>query len=304
MTNVVEISNLKKIYKNTSVLKNINMTIKAGDIYGFLGENGAGKSTVFKILLGLVQEYDGKIIRFEHEGPKNLRHFLNQTGSIIEHPYFYDELSGRGNLKLHAKYMGYYSGDDNDKRIEEVMNQVGLAKVDEKPVKKYSLGMKQRLALARALLTKPKFLILDEPFNGLDPKGVVEIRTLLRNLNKYEETTIIISSHILSEISILATTIGVIKEGIIIREVDMEAVRKEEQQKIELEVDDVAKTAYLLDEVLDVQEIEIISNDRIEIYDISLDRAQVNRTLVSNNVNVRGITMKSGTLEDYFLNLI
>ncbi|OJG72186.1 hypothetical protein RV11_GL003157 [Enterococcus phoeniculicola] len=279
------------------------MNIKKGDIYGFLGENGAGKSTLFKILLDLIPEDSGVLERFGNEDKKNMDYFFKQTGSIIEHPYFYDTLSGRHNLNIHAKYMGFYSKNENTSRIEEVLAQVGLEYIDERAVKTYSLGMKQRLALARALLTKPQFLILDEPFNGLDPKGVVEIRNLLLNLNKVHGTTILISSHILSEIAILATTIGVIKNGIIIKEVPMDVVRNEEQQKIELEIDDSSKAAYLLEEELGIHGFKIVSDYTIEIYDITVDRGRLTKTMVLNGVNVNNIAIQSGTLEDYFLNL-
>ena len=179
MNYIIETHQLKKIYKDKAVVNAVNIHVKKGEIYGFVGPNGAGKSTVMKMLLNLVKPNSGEIVMFGKKVAETDFEILKKIGTIIENPYFYENLTAKQNLDLHCEYMGYY----NKEHISEVLECVGLSKQSNKKVSKYSLGMKQRLAIARAILTKPELLILDEPINALDPEGIREMRELFRKLN-------------------------------------------------------------------------------------------------------------------------
>lgn len=198
------------------------MHVEKGMIYGFLGTNGAGKTTVFKLLSGLLIPTIGKVRVLGMDIVSRRPDILSQIGTLIETPIFYEHLSAEENLKIHLAYMGKEDGD-----IEDILSKVGLENTGIQPVSTFSLGMRQRLAIARAIVHKPKLLILDEPINGLDPMGIREMRDLFFNLAKAYGMTLLISSHILTEIEHIADTIGVIVKGNIVREVSMDKVRAE-----------------------------------------------------------------------------
>lgn len=218
MSKIVEIKEVFKTIKNEEILCGVNLEIEEGEIYGFLGPNGAGKTTLMKCMLSLASTTSGEIKIFDKDLQQHREAILSQIGSIIEAPIFYEHCTAKQILEIHAKYMNYPLSESD---ITTVLNMVGLKKSNKK-VREFSLGMRQRLGLARAMLTKPKLLILDEPINGLDPLGVQEIRNILLMLSKEKGTTIFISSHILAEISQIADTIGVIKDGHMIEQVAME----------------------------------------------------------------------------------
>ncbi|WP_061994644.1 ABC transporter ATP-binding protein [Clostridium sp. ATCC 25772] len=300
MEYILKTNGLTKIYNDKTVVDNVEMHVRKGEIYGFLGPNGSGKSTILKMILNLVKPNKGKIILFGQE--VNDRNFetLKRIGSIIENPYFYSRLTGRENLELHCNYMGYH----NEERIDEVLRLVGLSDIEEKAICNYSLGMKQRLAIARAILTKPEFLILDEPINGLDPEGIKEIRSLIKKLNEKCGTTILISSHILAEIELIADTIGIIKSGKLLKEVSMEKVHEYNSEYIEIQVNDLSMTGYLIEEELKISNYKIISKNKIRIYDISKSQNVISRMLIENGIELESIGKKESTLEEYFLKLI
>ena len=300
MDYTLKISGLTKVYKGKKVVDNAEMNVKRGEIYGFLGPNGAGKSTILKMILNLVKPNKGKIIVFGKEVNDNNFEILKRIGSIIENPYFYDKLTGRENLELHCEYMGCH----NRERIDEVLNLVGLYDIDGKAVCNYSLGMKQRLAIARAILAKPEILILDEPINGLDPEGIKEIRSLIKKLNRELGMTILISSHILAEIELIADTVGIIKNGKILKEVSMETIHEYNREYIELEVNDLSKTGYLIEEKLGIKNYKIISENKMRIYDVDKKPSVISRILIENGVEPESIAKKQGTLEEYFLKLM
>ena len=223
MENIVEIKELFKTIDKEEILSDINLQIAKGEIYGLLGPNGAGKTTLMKCMLSLLTITSGSIEIFGKNLQEHREEILSQVGSIIETPIFYENCTAKEILEIHAQYMG--------KNITELdiinsLRMVGLKNTTKK-VKEFSLGMRQRLGLARAFLTKPRLLILDEPINGLDPVGIQEIRNLLQLLSKEHGITILISSHILSEISQIADKIGVIKNGSMIEQVYMEELMKE-----------------------------------------------------------------------------
>ncbi|EHK2401386.1 ABC transporter ATP-binding protein [Clostridium perfringens] len=300
MDDILKINNLTKIYNNNKVIDNVNMRIKKGEIYGFLGPNGAGKSTIMKIILNLVKPTEGEVLVFDKDSNKDNFDILKRIGSLIESPYFYDKLTARENLDLHCEYMGYH----NKERIKEVLDFVGLHNIEKKHVCDFSLGMKQRLAIARAIITQPEFLILDEPINGLDPEGIKEMRLMIKKLNEKYGTTILISSHILSEIELIADTIGVIKNGRILEEISMKDMQKYNSNYIELEVNNLEKTGYLIEEEFGIKNYKIISENKIRIYDLTVSKNEISKLLINNNIELESISKKESTLEEYFLKLI
>ena len=223
MENIVEIKELFKTIDEEEILSDISLQIAEGEIYGLLGPNGAGKTTLMKCMLSLLTITSGSIEIFGKNLQEHREEILSQVGSIIETPIFYENCTAKEILEIHAQYMGK---NITEVDIISVLRMVGLKNTTKK-VKEFSLGMRQRLGLARAFLTKPRLLILDEPINGLDPVGIQEIRNLLQLLSKEHGITILISSHILSEISQIADKIGVIKNGLMIEQVYMKALMKE-----------------------------------------------------------------------------
>ena len=223
MRNIVEIKEVFKTIDNEEILSGINLQISEGEIYGFLGPNGAGKTTLMKCMLSLSTITSGSIEIFGKKLQEHREEILSQMGSIIESPIFYDNCTAKEILEMHTHYMGKTVIESD---IIRALRMVGLKNTTKK-VKDFSLGMRQRLALSRAFLTKPKLLILDEPINGLDPIGIQEIRNLLLSLSKEHGITILISSHILSEISQIADRIGFIKNGEMVEQVSMKEIRGE-----------------------------------------------------------------------------
>lgn len=299
MNYTIETHHLKKIYKEKAVVNDVNVHVKKGEIYGFVGPNGAGKSTLMKMLLNLTEPNSGEIIIFGNRVVENEFEMLKKIGSIIENPYFYENLTARQNLDLHCEYMGYH----NKEHIEEVLECVGLTKDADKKVAQYSLGMKQRLAIARAILTKPELLILDEPINALDPEGIREMRELFRKLNTDYGTTIFISSHILSEVEQIADTIGIIQNGKLIKEISMSDVHKYRTDYVEIDVDNVELAGYLLEHELQIHDFKIITENRIEIYDLSKSIKNISSVLVQNKIGINSIGRKQNSLEDYFFQI-
>lgn len=217
---VVETVNLTKAFHHREVIRACNMRVKKGSIYGFLGANGAGKTTVFKLLSGLLTPTMGRVNVLGMDVTSGRQTMLSEIGSLIETPIFYEHLSAAENLELHLAYMGK-SGED----IDAALTKVGLDHTGAQPVSTFSLGMRQRLAIARAVIHKPKLLLLDEPINGLDPIGIREMRDFFTDLVKAQGMTLLISSHILTEIEHIADTIGVIVDGTMIKEVEMADIK-------------------------------------------------------------------------------
>lgn len=299
MNYILRTKHLHKCFKDTEVIKGVNINIKKGEIYGFLGPNGAGKSTVMKMIMNLVQPSSGSVEIFGQEIETDSIEFLKRVGAIIEQPIFYEKLTAKENLKLHCEYMGYY----DFKEIDRVLKLVNLKNINKKAVGHFSLGMKQRLALARAILTKPEILILDEPINGLDPEGISEMRKLLKALSREYGMTIMISSHILGEIEQIADTIGILNEGRLIKEISMKDVRQLEEAFTEIIVDDVEKALYLLESKLGIESLRMMNEQTIRIYDDSVTINQISKMLVTHDVNIESISQKRSSLEEYFLNL-
>lgn len=220
MKSMIKMKNVSKNFDGRKVIKQCHISIKEGEIYGFLGANGAGKTTILKLIAGLLQPSEGEVSVMEMTYEKNRKEILRQIGSLIEVPVFYEHLSARENLQLHVTYMDCKEAD-----IDKTLHQVGLSDSSQ-PVTNYSLGMRQRLAIARAIIHRPRLLLLDEPINGLDPMGIREMRALFLSLAKEAGMTLMISSHILSEIEHIADSVGVIADGVMIHEVRMLELRQ------------------------------------------------------------------------------
>lgn len=218
----VKISGLVKTFNQKEVIRNCNMTVSKGSVYGLLGVNGAGKTTIFKMLLGLVHPVAGHIEIFGKDIQVDKKCILRNVGSIIETPIFYEHLSAFKNLEIHLSYMGIQNTD-----IQKTLGIVGLHDIGNQPVSQFSLGMRQRLGIARAIIHHPKLLILDEPINGLDPVGIREMRELFQDLVKKHDMTILVSSHILSEIEHISDVIGIIEEGCIVKEIELSTIEKD-----------------------------------------------------------------------------
>lgn len=299
MTYVIQTHELTKVFDGKKVVSNVSLNIKQNEIYGFLGPNGAGKTTVMKMITNLLKPTKGEIELFDERLTKTSYNVLKRMSSIIEYPVFYDHLSGKTNLELHREYMGFYSPNC----VENALEMLNLENTGNKAVSNYSLGMRQRLGIARAILTKPELLILDEPMNGLDPAGMKQIRNLLKMLNKEYGVTILISSHLLSEIESVADTVGILHYGKLLNEISMSDIRDMTLAYIELSVNDVQKASVILSDTLDISNFKIFDNKIIRIYDDSVTPADISHAMGKNNIVLDAIGKKSETLEDYFLKI-
>lgn len=301
MNNIVlKTHNITKVYGDQISVNNINMTIKKGEIYGFIGQNGAGKTTLIRLITGLIQKTSGDIELFGASGENDLNKGRTMIGSLIETPAFYGGMTARENLEV-SRLIRNIAGKES---IEQVLNYVGLENTGKKKVKDFSLGMRQRLGIANALLGNPRLLILDEPINGLDPMAIVEIRELLKKVNKEKEVTILISSHILGELAELATCYGIISNGKLIEEISAIELNEKCRQFIELEVDDTARTVALLEKELHITNYEVLENNKIKIF-THLDRVgKINSIITKGGVIVEKIGVKGENLEEYFVNIV
>lgn len=299
MPYILQTNHLTKIIDGKELVKDVNIHIKKGEIYGFLGPNGAGKTSVMKMITNLWKPTEGTIELFGENLTPVSYEVLKRMGSIIEFPIFYEHLSGKENLKLHCEYMGYYHPDS----IENALEMLELTKAADKPVKEYSLGMKQRLGIARAILCRPELLILDEPTNGLDPAGMKKLRDLFKMLCEEYGITIMISSHILSEVESIADTIGIINHGNMIKEVSMKEVSGMNTAYIEVATFDVKKAAYVLSDKLKLNNFKIMDEHNIRIYESHTSTNDISKALALNEVEISAIGQKAESLENYFLKL-
>lgn len=294
---MLKINNLTKTYKKKDSVSNLNMTINRGDIYGFIGRNGAGKTTTIKMIVGLTAPTHGEITLF---GDKNLNKHRRKIGTVIEAPAFVPHMSAKENMYLQWLLLG-----NKDKSIiDDTLKLVGLDHVGNKKAKNFSLGMKQRLGIGMTLMGDPEFLILDEPTNGLDPEGIIEIRELLLKLNKERNITILISSHILGELSKLATRYGIINEGKLIDEFSAEELERRCSSALIIKVDDADKASEIIRTQLNSDNFKIVDEKTIELYDFINEPGKVNSTLAKNDVIVETISKKQVDLEEYFMKAI
>ncbi len=299
MSYILQTSHLSKTIDGKQLVTDVNIHVKKGEVYGFLGPNGAGKTTVMKMLTNLWKPTSGTVALFGKALEKNSYEVLKRMGSIIEFPTFYDHMSGKDNLQLHCEYMGYY----NKGSVEEALQMLGLSDAADKPAGSYSLGMKQRLGIARAILCKPELVILDEPTNGLDPAGMKQIRDLFRMLCTEYGMTFMISSHLLPEIESIADTVGVIHHGKMMKEISMKEIAETNTAYIELAVEDTKKAAYVLAEKMQLSNFKIVNDSGIRIYEQGVTTQKISRELMANDVEIASISQHTETLEDYFLKI-
>lgn len=297
---VLKIYNITKKYGEQLAVDNVNMTIKKGDIYGFIGQNGAGKTTLIRLITGLIHKSGGEIELLGANEENELNKARTMVGSLIETPSFYTNMTARENLEV-SRLVRNIPGK---KCIDEVLELVGLKDVEKKKVKNFSLGMRQRLGIANALMGNPKLLILDEPINGLDPMGIVEIRELLKKINKEKDMTILISSHILSELSELATTYGIISNGKLIEEITAKQLSKKCRQYIDLKVDNTARAVILLERELGISDYEVLEDSNIKVFSNLDNVGEINSLLSRSGIIVESISVKGENLEEYFMNKV
>lgn len=297
---VLKTYNITKKYGEQLVVDNVNMTIKKGDIYGFIGKNGAGKTTLIRLITGLIHKSSGEIELLGVNEENELNKARTMVGSLIESPSLYTNMTARENLEV-SRLVRNIPGK---KCIDEVLELVGLKDVEKKKVKNFSLGMRQRLGIANALMGNPKLLILDEPINGLDPMGIVEIRELLKKINKEKDMTILISSHILSELSELATTYGIISNGKLIEEITAKQLSEKCRQYIDLKVDDTARAVILLERELGISDYEVLEDSNIKVFSNLDNVGEVNSLLSRSGIIVESISVKGENLEEYFMNKV
>lgn len=299
MSYILQTNHLTKIIDGKELVRDVNLHVNKGQIYGFLGPNGAGKTTVMKLITNLWKPTEGTVELFGETLEPTSFEVFKRMGSMIEFPAFYERMSGRDNLRLHCEYMGYYKKDS----LDEALELLGLSQAAQKPVKRYSLGMKQRLGIARAILCKPELVILDEPTNGLDPAGMKQIRDLFQMLSTEYSMSFLISSHLLSEIESIADTVGVIHHGSLIKELSMKEIREMNAAFIELSVQDTQKAAYVLADTMGLNNFKLVDDGTIRIYEVCAATQEISRELLMNGVELRSITRHTESLEDYFLKL-
>ncbi len=290
---------LSRFYGRNAALDQASLTVRKGDIYGLVGRNGAGKTTLMRLVTGQSAPTAGSLELFGQTGAE-LRQARSRTGAMIEIPSFSPFLTARENLE----YYRIQRGVPGKRAVDEALELVDLRDAERKKFKSFSLGMKQRLGLALALMNHPDFLILDEPINGLDPEGVAEFRALLRRLNRERQTTILISSHILTELSSVATCYGFLEKGRLLEEISAETLHEKCRTCLRLTVDDAAKAAAVLERELGTDRYEALPDNVIELYAL-LDQPQaVSAALAAGGVALLGMEQKGSDLEAYFLNLI
>ena len=297
MTAAIETNQLSKSYGNHMCVKNVDLKVPEGSIYGFLGPNGAGKSTTMKMILGLVKATEGQVDVFGEEmNRKNRLDILKGVGSLIESPSYYGHLTGRENMEIVRMLKGV-----EKKEVDEVLKTVRMEKQQHKKASAYSLGMKQRLGLAAALLGKPRLLLLDEPTNGLDPAGIQEMRELVCSLPKRYGMTVMVSSHLLSEIDQMATHAGIIHKGELVFQDSMEHLHEHSRKRIMLRTDDNAAAMRILEEQGCQSKV---SENRISLPDMEDGKvAFYIASLVKQNVGIIRVEEYQRNLEDIFLSL-
>lgn len=300
METVLSANGLCKRYKQHMAVNGVNMHIERGDIYGFVGENGSGKTTVIRLICGLISPYSGGFALFgvDHRA-KQIHQSRSRMGAIVENPSIYMNMSAYDNLKTQCAICGV----DDDEKIRNVLRDVGLEALynDKKHASDFSLGMRQRLGIAMALLGDPEFLILDEPMNGLDPSGIVDIRELILKLNRERGITFLISSHILTELSLIATKYGIISKGKLIKEITAQQLHKECGNATCISADDPQKLVQIVKETVDnpceytVDGLRILGD---------LDLTALLSAILAGGVRILNIHCSQTSLEDYYLSVI
>lgn len=298
MENILKINGLSKKYGNFKALDNINLEVYDKDIYGLIGQNGAGKTTLLKIIMGLSQGSEGNLSILNSKNESEILKNRKKIGFYIGQS-FYPYLNAMENIEYYRKLKGIKGKKETDR----VLKIVGLSGV-KKPFKEYSMGMRQRLGIATAMLGNPEIVILDEPINGLDPQGIVDIRNIILLLNKEYNTTLIVSSHILNELDLVANRFGIIDHGKLVKEISHEELHDKASSSIILKVDNTNKTLNLLNEKFNINNIKTMDQNTIEINEKVEETNLINKVLNDNNIDVYEIYKEESSLEDYYFSLI
>lgn len=291
---IVETERVSKIYDQQTSVDSVSLHIRKGSIYGLLGRNGAGKTTIMKMILGLTEPTKGEIKVFGMSVKNHRNEILPRIGALIEAPGFYPNLTATENLKIIARIRKI-----DKTNIQRVLELVGLPFNDKKLYKAFSMGMKQRLGIANALIHNPELLILDEPINGLDPIGIQEIRDFIVKL-RGEGKTVILSSHILSEIELIADDIGIINNGKLLVESSYEDLKKKARQCISLQVSELENAVRVLENQIGIKDYEIEGGNLIKIYDNGHDIAEYTKILYDQGISIMTVNTQNENLEDYF----
>lgn len=297
---ILKISDMTKLYQGKAALNHVSMSIRQGQIYGLVGNNGAGKTTLMRMITGTSFWDTGRLELFGVEQSEKSGRERKRIGSMLETPAFFENMTGRQNLEYYRIQLGI----PGKQRVEELLEQVGLSEAATQKVKGYSLGMKQRLGIALALLNHPDFLILDEPVNGLDPKGMIEIRNILLRLSKEKGVTILISSHLLAELTNIATYFCFMDRGRILEEISREALEEKCQTYLELKISDSEKMAVVLEEHFPKMRYRVYPENIIHIYGMLEKEQQISELAIKNGIGLLGLTRKVMNLENYYMHLM
>lgn len=293
---VIETKNLTKVYGEQKSVDSLNLHVRKGRIYGLLGRNGAGKTTTMKMLLGLTKPTDGEIKIYSKDIRGNEKKIYPRIGNLIESPGFYPNLTGTENLKIFARLRGTPNRD----AVKNALEVVGLPYNDKKLYSEYSLGMKQRLGIANAIMHEPELLILDEPINGLDPIGIAEVREFIKRLSAEQGKTILISSHILSEMALLADDIGIIDHGVLLEEESLEELEKKNSKYIQFTVSSASQAARILERDFHSSSFQVDDDYNLRLYDTNMAVASITRKFIESGIDVSEAHTQNDTLEDYF----
>lgn len=298
MSNVISLKGLTKVYGNRRVVDNFSLDVEKGHIYGLIGPNGAGKTTIMKMIAGLTLPSEGSIELFGTGD--NLGQQRERTSFMIEAPYIDKSFTARENME----YISRLRGVADPCKIDDILKLVGLEHTGKKLVKHFSLGMKQRLGIGMALLPDPEVMILDEPVNGLDPEGIVEIRNLLKKLKDERGITILISSHLLAELSELCTDFAIIDKGVLVECLSKEGLEEKCRSYIEVATDDEEKLATVLEQKLGITNYKVMENKDIRIYEMLDEVAKVSQAITSEGLTILKLHIQGENLEEYFLSIV
>ncbi|MBQ3599990.1 MAG: ABC transporter ATP-binding protein [Lachnospiraceae bacterium] len=294
---LLKTTGLTKTFGTYKAVNDVHMHIKKGAIYGFIGRNGAGKTTFLKMISGLSTPTSGEIELFGYKG-KDIRKVSSRIGCLIESPGLYGNMSAYDNLKIKCKLFGI----NRDGYIEKILKTIGLEETGNKKTKHFSLGMKQRLGIGLALIGEPDLLVLDEPINGLDPQGIVEVRDTILRLNEQENMTILISSHILEELSKIATDYGIIHNGTLLQQITREELMHHCSERIEVVLEEPKRAVPILDS-MGFTKYQVVNKEHINIFERLEDSGRLNMELNKAGIMVKEIFITNEELETYYLNL-
>jgi len=296
---VLKTRNLTKRYGGVAAVDNVSMTIEKGDIFGLVGQNGAGKTTLMRLVTSLARPDSGDIELFGQSGPSGLSSARARMGCIIEMPALYPNLTASQNLE----YYRILHGIPDKGVVRRSLELVNLTDTGRKKFCNFSLGMKQRLGLALSVLNSPDFIILDEPINGLDPLGIIEMRDLMKRLNE-QGITLLISSHILSELSQIATRYAIIHCGRLVREITQEQLREECKRSLAITVDDTAKAAAILETALGIHDYKQVSANELRVYEYLDNPAEITFRLNNGGVRVASLREVGDSFEDFYAKIV